>query len=131
MFHDQRLEEALSSGRPLRREVLPPRSHTSNLGIVAVSAVAMLFAVASSLLLFHASTIHRYQPLRESWVRPRYHSVPPPSHGPRYEPPAIHAVEAPDATCRGPVYRARDGRAEAVFELCPPRGGAVKRVVDY
>src|SRR5258705_13272240 len=42
----------------LRREVMTPRRPSSSFGLIAVSTMAMVFAVSSSLLLFSA---HRHQ----------------------------------------------------------------------
>lgn len=114
MTQHQRPEEALVR---LRREVLPPRDPSSSLGIIAVSSVALLFALSSSLLLFHASAIQRC-PARAGLTR----AAPAPA-------PALTAP-APVDTCSGPAFRTtRDGRTEAVFELCAPRGGGVRRIV--
>jgi hypothetical protein len=118
MSQRQRPEEALVRAR-LRREVLPPRDPSSSLGIIAVSTVALLFALSSSLLLFHASAMQR---CAGGAVMPA---------AALRAPPRLAPAELPSPPCGGPVYRATpDGRAEAVFELCPPRGGAVRRFVS-
>jgi len=127
MTSDQRPEEALAS---LKREVLPPRNGASSLGIIAVSAVAMLFAMSSSLLLFHASSLRASTRVDGAVYRPVRRDPPAP---PRISaPPTLESrVDEPTDACKGPVYRATvDGRAEAVFELCPPRGGALKRILE-
>lgn len=117
MSQRQRPEEALVRAR-LRREVLPPRDPSSSLGIIAVSTVALLFALSSSLLLFHASAMQRCAPAVT------------PARVVR-APARLMPAELPAPACSGPIYRATpDGRAEAVFELCPPRGGAVRRFVS-
>jgi hypothetical protein len=119
MSQRQRPEEALVRAR-LRREVLPPRDPSSSLGIIAVSTVALLFALSSSLLLFHASAMQR---CAGSAAMPAARLVTAPR--------AVAPAELPAPACSGPIYRATpDGRAEAVFELCPPRGGAVRRFVS-
>jgi hypothetical protein len=116
MTQHQRPEEALVR---LRREVLPPRDPSSSLGIIAVSSVALLFALSSSLLLFHASAIQRVPARPTTSVVVRAQPARP-----------LPALVAPADTCQGPVYRAMpDGRAEVVFELCEPRGGSVRRVL--
>jgi hypothetical protein len=119
MSQRQRPEEALVRVR-LRREVLPPRDPSSSLGIIAVSTVALLFALSSSLLLFHASAMQR---CAGSAAMPAVPVV--------KAPPRLMPAELPAPACGGPIYRATpDGRAEAVFELCPPRGGAIRRFVS-
>jgi hypothetical protein len=121
MTQRQRPAEALARAR-LHREVLPPRDPSSSLGIIAVSAVALLFALSSSLLLFHASALQRCASRTTMAIR----AVP--------AAPAVRATavtEPPAQACAGPIYRSTpDGRAEAVFELCPPRNGAVRRFVS-
>jgi hypothetical protein len=112
MTQRQRPEEALVR---LRREVLPPRDPSSSFGIVAVSTVALLFALSSSLLLFHASALQR--PLVRTC----------PAHAapalPRPTPPPPPSIE----TCRPPAYRTLpDGRVEVVVELCEPRGRGLR-----
>ena len=88
---------------------MSPRRPSSSFGLIAVSTMAMVFAVSSSLLLFSA---HRYR-LRDGRtpaaqmerVRPRAQMVPP----------APSVQEA----CKAPVYRSNaDGRTEIVFEDC-------------
>jgi hypothetical protein len=94
----------------LRREVIAPRQPSSSFGLIAVSTLAMLFAVSSSLLLFSAHRqrvcVDRAHP---SMVRAsRVDSAP--------------VVGPARAECKGPVYRSTgDGRTEVVFEQCPAR----------
>src|SRR5688572_6027735 len=112
----------------LRREVMAPRRANSSFGLIAVSTLAMVFAVSSSLLLFSA---HRHRVDHD-----RRDSVVVKSHVLRREPrpprplaaPAIVVTErtpataSPAADCKGPVYRSTaDGRTEVVFEQCAPR----------
>ena len=120
MSQRQRPEEALVRAR-LRREVLPPRDPSSSLGIIAVSTVALLFALSSSLLLFHASAMQRCAGSAAAM----------PAVPMTKAPPSLSPAELPTPACGGPIYRATpDGKAEAVFELCPPRGGAIRRFVS-
>jgi hypothetical protein len=115
----------------LRREVMPPPSSSSGWGLIAISATAMSFALAGSLLMMRATAaIARERPAMPALIDApptltvhahlvHVHEVPPPA-----------ASADVDAACSGPVYHASgDGRAEAVFELCPPRQGHVTRVV--
>jgi hypothetical protein len=117
----------------LRREVVPPQGAPSSWGLIVVAATAMSFALAGSLLMVRATAtpVHvRHVPLvldappcmqARPPVRPRHLAVPAPT------------MAAPPAACRGPVYHANaDGKAEAVFELCPPAATDAKliRVVD-
>jgi len=120
----------------LRREVVPPQSTPSSWGLIVVAATAMSFALAGSLLMVRATatTVHvRHVPLvldtppcmqakppRHRHVEPRLLASPPPT-----------TMKAPPAACRGPVYHANaDGKAEAVFELCPPQHAKLIRIVD-
>jgi hypothetical protein len=122
MSQRKRPEEALVRAR-LRREVLPPRDPSSSLGIIAVSTVALLFALSSSLLLFHASAMQRCAGSAGTAAMPAVPVV--------KAPPSLSPAELPTPSCGGPIYRATpDGKAEAVFELCPPRGGAIRRFVS-
>ena len=109
---------------PLRREVLPPPSTSSAWGLILVAATALSCALAGSLLMVRASA---------EMARDRSASI-------IYDeqaPPTVHAKlvrvsepPPPPAACRGPVYHANgDGKAEAVFELCPPKQGKIKRIV--
>ena len=108
----------------LRREVMPPRRPSSSFGLIAVSTLAMVFAVSSSLLLFSAHS-HR---VRGGCPRARVMVPPPPS--PRlpfaaksYQPvPPAVVSPAQASACRGPIYRSMaDGRTEVVFEQCAAR----------
>jgi len=112
----------------LRREVLPPPSTSSGWGLIVVAATAMSFALAGSLLMVRATAaIARDRP-----VMPIVVDVPPHAAPSQIIPVEIIEPAQAPAPCAGPVYHASgDGRSEAVFELCPPRGGAhVLRIVN-
>jgi len=104
----------------LRREVIPPQSTPSSWGLIVVAATAMSFALAGSLLMVRATVA----PVRVHHV-PLVLDAPPCMHAPAHPhrvTPAAPTVTVPSDACRGPVYHANaDGKAEAVFELCPPR----------
>jgi hypothetical protein len=104
----------------LRREVLPPPSTSPGWGLIMIAATALSFALAGSLLMVRAATeMERPRP-----ALPAVLDLPP-----EVAPPTP-VVQPPPMACRGPVYHASgDGRAEAVFELCPPRTGHIKRIV--
>ena len=103
----------------LRREVLPPRDPSSSFGIIAVSTVALLFALSSSLLLFHASALQR----------PLVRSCPAPRAAPALPRPTLTPPPPSIETCRPPAYRTLpDGRVEVVVELCEPRGGGLRGI---
>jgi hypothetical protein len=116
----------MSDERPsvLRREVLPPPSTSSGWGLIMVAATALSFALAGSLLMLRATE----EAAREQPMIPVVIDVP---HAPPLEVQLIHApMSPPAAACGGPVYHANDaGHAEAVFELCPPQRGQIKRIV--
>jgi hypothetical protein len=106
----------------LRREVMAPRRPSSSFGLVAVSTMAMVFAVSSSLLLFSA---HRHRrchgsvPVHTQNV-PRVPHAPPPAPPP---PPMMRETMPPPAeqtkTCGTPVYHSNaDGSQEVRYELC-------------
>lgn len=103
----------------LRREVLAPPSTSSAWGLILVATTALSCAIAGSLLMVRASAEMAYThcPAPPPTVHAelvRAHATPPP----------------PPEACRGPVYHANgDGKAEAVFELCPPKQGHIKRIV--
>lgn len=83
---------------------MSPRRPSSSFGLIAVSTMAMVFAVSSSLLLFSA---HRYR------MRDGRTPAPHVERGYRVSPPAA---------CKGPVYRSTaDGTTEVTFEQCPAR----------
>jgi hypothetical protein len=107
----------------LRREVLPPTSTSSGWGLVVVAATALSCALAGSLLMVRASA----EMARERRVEVIVEPAPrPPIRVELRERPVL----TPPAACGGPVYHANgDGRAEAVFELCPPKSGHIKRVI--
>jgi hypothetical protein len=91
--------------RALRREVMSPRRPSSSFGLIAVSTMAMMFAISSSLLLF---STHRHR------VR-------------HARPPAARIEAPPPVACKGPVYRSTaDGTLEIVFEQCPARPFAAR-----
>jgi hypothetical protein len=116
----------------LRREVLPPPSTSSGWGLIMVAATALSFALAGSLLMVRATA----ELARQESMTPMIVDVPPPASEVR----SIHLQRAPHANvdlppppaaCAGPVYHANgDGRAEAVYELCPPQTGHIKRIVS-
>lgn len=109
----------------LRREVLPPATNSSGWGLVLVAATALSCALAGSLLMVRASA----EMARERRVEVILEPAPrPPIHVNMQH---VHPVITPPAAvCGGPVYHANgDGRAEAVFELCPPKTGQIKRVI--
>ncbi|HTJ46607.1 MAG TPA: hypothetical protein VL463_31090 [Kofleriaceae bacterium] len=114
----------------LRREVLPPPSTSSGWGLIMVAATALSFALAGSLLMVRATA----EIARERTTMPVIVDIPPAAL-PANEVRSVrleHApkLETPTAACAGPVYHANgDGHAEAVFELCPPKSGHIKRIV--
>jgi len=117
--------------RGLRREVMTPRRPSSSAGLIAVSTLAMVFAVSSSLLLFsaHRHRAHRDQLFLDNHAR--IHRVQrdrmPALYAPT-APPANGVVVTPSSDCKGPVYRpTSDGRTEVVFEQCPARPFAASR----
>jgi hypothetical protein len=99
--------------RGLQREVMGPRRPSSSFGLIAVSTLAMVFAVSSSLLLFSA---HRHRTTHHHVMvhtRPRPPAV-------RLRQPAVQPL--PPAECKGPVFRpTSEGTTEVVYEQCPPR----------
>jgi hypothetical protein len=114
----------------LRREVMAPRRPSSSFGLIAVSTLAMVFAVSSSLLLFSA---HRHRERAERMmlhntsagdrhavvVRTPERRAAPAKKTVRIPTPA--RVLAPDE-CKGPIYRPTpDGGTEVVFEQCAAR----------
>jgi hypothetical protein len=109
----------------LRREVLPPTQSSSGWGLVVVAATALSCALAGSLLMVRASAEMARERRIEVIVEP---STRQPIHVDLER--ARPVISAPAPACGGPVYHANgDGRAEAVFELCPPKSGHVKRIV--
>lgn len=113
----------------LRREVMEPRRPASSFGLFAVSTLAMVFAVSSSLLLFSA---HRHRVHQERmFLHSRDLRIGPPARAVRPEVPpgvrgrrpvAVTPATVPPAECRGPIYRPTpDGGTEVVFEQCAPR----------
>jgi hypothetical protein len=116
--------------RALRREVMAPRRPSSSLGLIAVSTLAMVFAVSSSLLLFsaHRHHVRRHQPAYlHNHARPPAVRVPGPPAipaGPQRQGRVMHPPPPPPPgdECRGPIYRSRaDGHDEVRFEQCPAR----------
>jgi hypothetical protein len=109
----------------LRREVLPPAQTSSGWGLVVVAATALSCALAGSLLMVRASAEMARERRVEVIVEPA------PRRAIHVDLMRAHPVLAPPpAACGGPVYHANgDGRAEAVFELCPPKSGEIKRVI--
>jgi hypothetical protein len=116
--------------RALRREVMAPRRPSSSFGLIAVSTLAMVFAVSSSLLLFSAHR-HHVRHARPAYLKthprpPAVRAPAPDLPAPRSPPAAASTtsrapVPAP-AACKGPVYRSlADGTTEIVFEQCPAR----------
>ena len=101
----------------MRREVMPPRRPSSSFGLIAVSTLAMVFAVSSSLLLFSAHN-HRARS-RCPYARPATAPVVLPH---RHRVPAA-PIAAPDRElCREPVYYSTgDGRTELRYEQCAAR----------
>jgi hypothetical protein len=94
---------------------MSPRRPSSSFGLIAVSTMAMVFAVSSSLLLFSA---HRYR-MRDDRVMPPAAVE---SARPRARAERPQATPAPPAECKAPVYRgAADGTTEVVFEQCAAR----------
>ena len=90
---------------------MSPRRPSSSFGLIAVSTMAMVFAVSSSLLLFSA---HRYRMGDDRVMAPAAVEV--------ARPRARTERAAPPAECKAPVYRGTaDGATEVVFEQCPPR----------
>lgn len=112
----------------LRREVMAPRRPSSSFGLIAVSTMAMVFAVSSSLLLFSA---HRHRRCHAPPAAISVHTAPraapdpapPPMMRARAMAPAPMALPPPPAdACKGPIYRSTaDGHTEVVFEQCPAR----------
>ncbi len=110
----------------LRREVMPPPSTSSGWGLIAVAATAMSFALAGSLLMVRATAAVAH----DRATMPMVIDVTPHMGPVRAEMIHVRSIRPPDPACRGPVYHASgDGRAEAVFELCPPKTGHLKRIV--
>jgi hypothetical protein len=110
----------------LRREVLPPATTSSGWGLVLVAATALSCALAGSLLMVRASAEMARERRVEIIVEPAQRR---PIHVDLQRARPVIATPPPTA-CGGPVYHANgDGRAEAVFELCPPKTGQIKRIV--
>ena len=110
--------------RSLQREVMPPRRPSSSFGLIAVSTLAMVFAVSSSLLLFSAHG-HRS---RGHCPHAAAHRVTLPPHARPAPPrtfelvPPVPATPPAQEVCRGPVYRSTaDGRTEVMYEQCAAR----------
>ena len=114
----------MDESRPtLRREVLPPPSTSSAWGLIVVAATALSCALAGSLLMVRASA----EMARERTPAVIYE---PPTESVHADLVRVHETPPPPEACRGPVYHANgDGKAEAVFELCPPKHGKIKRIV--
>jgi hypothetical protein len=94
---------------------MSPRRPSSSFGLIAVSTMAMVFAVSSSLLLFSA---HRYR-MRDDRVMVPATAVERPRARPQREAPASPSQAA---ECKAPVYRGTgDGKTEVTFEQCPAR----------
>ncbi len=109
----------------LRREVQPPPSTSSAWGLIVVAASALSCALAGSLLMVRASA----EMARERTPAVIYE--PPPTEAVHADLVHVHEPPPPPEACRGPVYHANgDGKAEAVFELCPPKHGKIKRIVN-
>src|SRR5689334_18646847 len=85
-----------NSPTPLRREVLGPRSDSGGLGIIAVSAAAMIFAVASAALMartrppVHQCPAAFHGPVAPSFVEPRLAPWRPQPREPHRERPRHH-----------------------------------------
>lgn len=105
---------------------MAPRRPSSSFGLIAVSTMAMVFAVSSSLLLFSA---HRHRRCHGS-VPVHTQNVPRVPHAPPPAPPPLMMRETPlpplerseqAKTCGTPVYHSNaDGSQEVRYELCTP-----------
>jgi len=110
---------------------MAPRRPSSSFGLIAVSTMAMVFAVSSSLLLFSAHRHHRCRGTVPVHTQNAPRSTPPmlrEAMPPPPPPPVEHAEQADRAqqaqqakTCGTPVYRSNaDGSQEVRYELCTP-----------
>jgi hypothetical protein len=107
---------------------MAPRRPSSSFGLIAVSTMAMVFAVSSSLLLFSAHRHHRCHGSVPVHTQNAPRAAPPMLREatPPPPPPPVEQVEQADRaeqakTCGTPVYRSNaDGSQEVRYELCTP-----------